>query len=63
MNIELTVREQNLLKKILDSYLSDLMLEIAATQRGTSPLHEKEEILKSILKKLKSNFIVSNNQF
>jgi hypothetical protein len=52
MTIELSAAERDLLKKILDSYLSELRLDIAATKRGTSPLHEEEEVVKGLQKKL-----------
>ncbi len=52
MIIEITPVEQDLLKKIIDSYLSELRLEIAATKRSTSPLHEEEELVKGLHKKV-----------
>ncbi len=52
MLIDVTPVEQDLLKKIIDSYLSELRLEIAATKRSTSPLHEEEELVKGLNKKI-----------
>jgi hypothetical protein len=52
MFIEVNAEEQALLKKILDSHLSELRLEIAATKRGTSPLHGEEELVKGLQKKV-----------
>lgn len=46
MNIELNHAEQNLLTKILTSYLSQLRHTIAATKRGTGSLHEEEDLIK-----------------
>ena len=52
MMLELVAKEQDLLKKILDSYLSELRLEVAATKRSTSSLHEEEELVKGLQKKV-----------
>jgi hypothetical protein len=52
MKIELSVTERDLLKKILDSYLSELRQEIAATKRATSPLHAEENLVNALQKKL-----------
>lgn len=52
MIMDLSATERDLLKKVLDSYLSELRLEIAATKRSTSPLHEEEELVKGLQKKL-----------
>jgi hypothetical protein len=52
MTIELSAAEIDLLKKILDSYLSELRLEVAATKRGTASLHEEEELVKGLQKKV-----------
>ena len=52
MIIEVSVAERDLLKKILDSYLSELRHEIAATKRDTSPLHDEENLLKGLQKKV-----------
>ncbi len=52
MTIQLNLAEQNLLKKILDSYLSELRQEIAATKRDTSPLHAEEDLVKELKKKV-----------
>ena len=52
MTIELSVAERDLLKKVLDSYLSELRLAIAATKRDTSPLHDEEDLIKGMQQKL-----------
>jgi len=52
MTIELSPAERGLLKKILDSYLSELRQEIAATKRDTSPMHDEENLIKGLLQKL-----------
>ena len=54
MIMEVTAAERDLLKKILDSQLSELRLEVAATKRGTSSLHEEEELIKALQKKVAS---------
>jgi hypothetical protein len=52
MKIEVSVAERNLLKKILDSYLSELRQAIAATKRDTSHLHAEENLVKELQKKV-----------
>lgn len=52
MMLELSDKELNLLKKILESHLSELRLEVAATKRGTSSLHEEEDSLVGLIKRL-----------
>ncbi len=52
MNIELTTQEQALLKKIIESYLSELRLEIVETKHDKSSLHEEEALVKGLLKKV-----------
>ena len=52
MTIELSPVEARLLKKVLDSYLSELRQEIAATKRDTSPLHDEENLIKGLQQKL-----------
>ena len=52
MNIELSVAERDLLKKVLTSYLSELRQEIAATKRDTSPLHAEENLLNDLRRKV-----------
>jgi hypothetical protein len=52
MVLEMSVAERDVVKKIIDSYLSELRLEIAATKRSTSSLHEEEELLKELQKKV-----------
>ena len=48
MTIELSAAERDLLKKVLDSYLSDLRYTIAATKRGTADLHTEEDLIKGL---------------
>ena len=52
MTFELSPAEQSLLKKVLDSYLSELRQAIAATKRDTSPLHDEENMIKGLQQKL-----------
>lgn len=52
MTIELSGAERDLLKKVLDSYVSELRQAIAATKRDTSPLHKEEELLKGLQARL-----------
>ena len=52
MTIELSAAERSLLKKVLDSYLSELRQAIAATKRDTSPLHDEENMIKVLQQKL-----------
>ena len=52
MILEVNAAERDQLKKMLDSYLSELRLEIAATKRSTSSLHEEEELVKGLQKKV-----------
>lgn len=48
MTIDFSLAERELLKRILDSYLSELRQEIAATKRDTSPLHSEEDLVKQL---------------
>ncbi len=52
MMIEVSVPERDLLKKILDSYLSELRQAIAATKRNTSLLHAEEDMVRELQKKV-----------
>jgi len=52
MTIELSAAERTLLKRVLDSYLSELRQAIAATKRDTSPLHDEENLIKGLQQKL-----------
>jgi hypothetical protein len=52
MMIDISSTERDLLKKILDSYVSELRQTIAATKRETSPLHAEEDLVKALQKKL-----------
>jgi hypothetical protein len=52
MMIEVSVTERDLLKKILDSYLSELRQAIAATKRNTSLLHAEEILVRELQKKV-----------
>jgi hypothetical protein len=52
MMIEVNTTERDLLKKILDSYLSELRQAIAATKRDTSPLHAEENMVNGLQKKV-----------
>ena len=52
MSIDLTVPECNLLRKVLDSYLSELRTDIAATKRDTGSMHSEEAMIKELPRKL-----------
>lgn len=52
MTIDLTVPERDLLKKILDSYISELRHGIAATKRDTAALHAEENLINELQRKL-----------
>ena len=52
MNLELSDTERDLLRKIVETYRSDLRHTIAATQRGTGDLHAEEDQLDRLLEKL-----------
>ena len=50
--IDVTRPERDLLKKVLDSFLSELRQEIAATKRDTSDLHAEENLVMKLQKKV-----------
>jgi len=50
--IDVSAAEVDLLKKVLESYLSELRHEIAATKRDTAPLHGEESLVKQLQEKL-----------
>ena len=52
MMFEVSLAERDLLKKIHESYLSELRQAIAATKRDTSPLHAEENLVKELQKKV-----------
>jgi hypothetical protein len=52
MNVEVSAAEKTLLKKVLESYLSELRLEIVETKHDKSSLHEEEVIVKGLLQKV-----------
>lgn len=53
MQIELSVAERDALKKVLDSYLSELRVEIVSTKHGDkTSLHSEEGIIKGLLQKV-----------
>jgi hypothetical protein len=52
MNIEVGDKEQHVLKKALEAYLSETRLEIRETKGDKSTLHEEEDLLKGLLQKL-----------
>jgi hypothetical protein len=52
MAIDLDAKELSLLKRVLDSYLSELRGEIVSTKHNKESLHEEEELVKRILKKV-----------
>lgn len=52
MSLELSEAERDLLKKIVQSYLSELRQTISATQRGTSGMHAEEDMINGLLGKV-----------
>ena len=52
ITIEIDLAGRDFLQKILDSHLSELRNEIAATKRDTSPLHAEEDLIKQLKLKL-----------
>ena len=52
MNIELSDKERDLLKKAVEAYLSETRLEIRETKGDKSTLHEEENRLKELLQRL-----------
>jgi hypothetical protein len=51
MTIDLTLSECDLLRKVLDSYLSELRNAIAATKRDTGVLHAEESMINELQRK------------
>jgi len=52
MPIDVSAAEKTLLKKIIESYLSELRLEIVETKHDKSALHEEETLVKGLLQKV-----------
>ena len=52
MNLEVSDAERDLLKKVLDSYLSELRLEIRETKGDKASLHGEENLINGLLKKV-----------
>jgi hypothetical protein len=52
MMFQVSVAERDLLKKILDSYLSELRQAIAATKRDTGSLHAEEDLIRELQRKV-----------
>lgn len=52
MTIDLTVIERDLIKRILESHLSELRLEIRETKGDKGSLHGEENLVKNLIKKL-----------
>jgi len=52
MTIDLTLAECDLLRKVLDSYLSELRTDIAATKRDTGRMHAEETMINELQRKL-----------
>lgn len=50
--LELSSPERELLKKVLDAYLSELRQAIAATKRHTGSLHAEEDMIKALRSRL-----------
>lgn len=58
MLFEVSVKEQDLLKKALESYLSELRLEIVETKHDKVSLHEEEDLIKGLLQKVSEHVVV-----
>ncbi len=52
MQIEVSAQEKALIKKTLESYLSELRLEIVETKHDKQSLHAEEEVVKGLLQKV-----------
>jgi hypothetical protein len=52
MMIEVSTSERDLLAKVLETHLSELRQEIAATKRDTSALHAEENVINDLQAKL-----------
>jgi hypothetical protein len=52
LTLELSLAERDLLRKILESYVSELRHEIAATKRDTSQMHAEENLIRDLQAKL-----------
>jgi len=52
MLFEVSSKERDLLKKALESYLSELRLEIVETKHDKASLHEEEHLIKGLLEKV-----------
>jgi len=52
MNIELDTAEQDKLAAIIESYLSELRLTIAATKHGTEGLRAEKDLVERLQKKV-----------
>ena len=52
MNIELSDKDRDVLKKAIEAYLSETRLEVRETKGDKSTLHEEENLLKGLLQKL-----------
>ena len=52
MPIDVSDIEKTLLKKIIESYLSELRLEIVETKHDKSALHDEETLVKGLLQKV-----------
>ncbi|HMK57366.1 MAG TPA: hypothetical protein VK448_12070 [Dissulfurispiraceae bacterium] len=52
MTVDLNDKELELVKKSLNSYLSELRLEIVETKHDKQALHAEEDLLKAILQKV-----------
>jgi hypothetical protein len=52
MNLEINDKERDLLKKVLESYLSELRLEIRATKGDKLTMHGEEDLVKKLVEKM-----------
>lgn len=52
MLFEVSSKERDLLRKALESYLSELRLEIVETKHDRASLHEEEDLIKGLMEKV-----------
>jgi hypothetical protein len=52
MTFQVSTIERDLLKRVLDSYLSELRQAIAATKRDTGSLHAEEDLIRELQRKV-----------
>ena len=51
MMMDFAVAERDLVKRVLESYLSELRLEIRETKGDKVSLHQEEDLVKNLIKR------------